>query len=114
MSVAGALRAHRTHEPSTRRIGILFMIGSACFALASLPGSSSVSAAVARRIARLNLVGSIFFGISAVAGIWVAQTSAQLDASLARGGTLVGALCFFYASYLLVARDPATGTAEAT
>jgi hypothetical protein len=181
-----------------RRIGVLFMIGSACFAVASLPGASSLSHAVvgvtyfigslffttaafeqlrtargrgtqvgaaaiqfigtlyfnvttftgmsdslsarqadllvwspdafgsvcflvssvlaeiavwgplvpARRSASLNLVGSVAFGISAVAAVVIPDTDELLNAALATSMTLVGALCFFWAARVLVKPPP--------
>jgi hypothetical protein len=194
---AAALSAG-TAQGDARRIGILFMIGSACFAVASLPGASSVSdkavgvvyfvgsifftaaaseqlrvargegtevwsaavqfagtlffnvttffgmyhhfsthtsnllvwspdafgsvcflvssvlaelavlhaALVVRRSATLNLIGSIAFGLSAVAGYVVPDTSELLNAALATSMTLVGALCFLWAARILVKPPP--------
>jgi hypothetical protein len=45
-----------------RRIGVLSMIGSACFAVASLPAASSVSD---RAVGLTYFVGSIFFTTAA-------------------------------------------------
>jgi hypothetical protein len=201
LSAATALRArrHRSAESATTRIGWLFILGSACFALASLPGASSLSDdavgvvyfvgsiffttaaleqlrtsdrndrsdlwsalvqlagtflfnintfdamsdrlstrqqdllvwtpdaigsvcflvastialvavwreaffAPARRIARLNMVGSLAFGASALAGFVLPETGELADATIARSMTLLGALCFLWAASLLVRR----------
>ncbi len=198
MSAASAIREinRRAGDASTRRIGLLFMIGSACFALASLPGASSVAPklvgptyflgslfftsaafeqlrttergdrldlyasliqfvgtlffnvstfdgmldslsaqqedlliwvpdaagsvcflvasaiamagvwrepffAPARRVARLNLVGSVAFGASAIAAWVVPDTGDLLDATVATSMTLLGALCFFAGASVL-------------
>jgi hypothetical protein len=185
-------------QGDARRIGVLFMIGSACFAVASLPGASSISDKVVgvvyfvgslfftvaafeqlrvargentevwaagiqfagtlffnvttffgmyhhfathtsnllvwspdafgsvcflassglaeiavlhavlqvRRSATLNLIGSIAFGISAVAGYTVPDTDELLNAALATSMTLVGALCFLWAARILVKPPP--------
>jgi hypothetical protein len=201
VSAATALRArrHRAGESATERIGWLFIVGSACFALASLPGASSLSDdavgvvyfmgsiffttaaleqlrtcdwtdrgdlwsalvqfagtllfnvntfdamsdrlstrqqdllvwapdaigsvcfliasgialvavwrdaffAPARRIARLNMIGSVAFGASALAAFVLPATDELLDATIARSMTLLGALCFLWAASLLVRR----------
>ena len=53
-------------------------------------------------IAALNLLGSIFFGLSAVGAYVVPETSELLDAALANGGTFLGALAFLVGAYLLL------------
>ncbi len=207
MSAAGAaVISARAAERDQRRIGVLFMIGSACFALASLPAASKLSDTavgvtyfvgsiffttaafeqlrtargvrlevwaaivqfggtlwfnvdtflamsdrieeagataenllvwtpdaagsicflissafaaraarsedrVSRRIADLNLVGSVFFGFSAIAAYVVPDTGDLLDVSLATSGTLLGAVCFFWAAALLVPRHRARDAA---
>jgi hypothetical protein len=195
MSAAAATRSARTGEASTARIARLFMIGSACFAVASLPGmprltdrgvaityaagsvfftmaaleqlrtsrparldrwSSAVqlagtilfnvstfiavderldphsvdylvwapdaigsacflvssglaSAAVwsqradrrTRLVADLNLAGSVAFGWSALASYVIPDTGQVANAAAASSGTLIGAVCFFVAAWLL-------------
>ncbi len=51
------------------------------------------------------MVGSIFFMISALAAFVVPDTGDLLDAALANSGTLLGALCFFWAARLLITDD---------
>jgi len=61
MSAAAALRArsaHDSHAADNRRIGILFAIGAALFAIASVPGASSISR---EADAITYFLGSIFF-----------------------------------------------------
>jgi hypothetical protein len=199
VSAAGALRIGRAEPGPNRRIGRLFMVGSACFALASVPGASSLSdkatgavyfvgsifftAAAAeqlrttmesdrpdliaswvqlagtilfnlstynalddrlsdrsvdlvvwspdalgsicfliasgigawavrragrraRWIGGLNLGGSVAFGISAIAAAIVPNTGEAVNAAAATSWTLVGALGFLVAAYLLVPREP--------
>ena len=50
----------------------------------------------------LNMVGSIFFMISALAAFVVPDTGDLLDASLANSGTFLGAVCFFWGARLLL------------
>ena len=46
------------------------------------------------RIAAINLLGSILFGVSAIAGYVVPATGDLLDAALDTSGTFWGAVCF--------------------
>jgi hypothetical protein len=200
VSAAGALRIGRAEPGPNRRIGRLFMVGAACFAIASIPGASSLSdkatgaiyflgsifftAAAAeqlrttqesdrpdliaswvqlagtimfnlntynalddrlsdrsfdlvvwtpdaigsicflvasgiaayavrhanrraRWIGGLNLAGSVAFGISAIAAAIVPDTDKAIDAAAATSWTLVGALCFLVAAFMLVPRKGA-------
>ena len=56
-------------------------------------------------IAVINMVGSIFFMVSALAAFVVPDTGTLLDAALANSGTLLGALCFLWAARLLITDD---------
>lgn len=54
------------------------------------------------QIAALNMLGSIFFGISAIAG-WIVPSSGDLlDAALDTSGTFWGAICFLIGAALLL------------
>jgi hypothetical protein len=53
-------------------------------------------------IAGLNLGGSIAFGVSAIAAFEVPRSGSLLDASAVNSATLIGALLFFAAAFLLV------------
>jgi hypothetical protein len=57
-------------QGDARRIGILFMAGSACFAVASLPGSSSVSD---KLVGVVYFAGSILFTTAAFEQLRVAR-----------------------------------------
>ena len=82
--------------------------GSVCFLASSVLAELAVlhAALVVRRSATLNLIGSIAFGISAVAAYVVPDTSELLNAALATSMTLVGALCFLWAARILVKPPP--------
>ncbi len=54
------------------------------------------------RIGALNLVGSIFFGLSAIGAYVVPSTGELLNAALANGGTFLGAICFLTGAALLI------------
>jgi len=50
----------------------------------------------------INLLGSVFFMISAIAAFVVPSTDELLDASIANSGTFLGAVCFLAGAYLLL------------
>ena len=87
--------------------------GSVCFLVASAVALEAVWRMRDRRtrsIAGLNMLGSIAFGASAVAALVIPASHAPANSAAAAAFTLVGALCFFVAAYLLVPRE-ATATA---
>ncbi|ORI24331.1 hypothetical protein [Rhodococcus sp. 1168] len=51
--------------------------------------------------AQINLIGCVAFGVSAVAA-FVTPDGTTVDSTLANSGTFVGALCFFFASFLFL------------
>ena len=50
---------------------------------------------------QINLIGCVAFGVSAVAA-FVTPDGVTVDSTLANTGTFVGALCFFFASFLVL------------
>src|SRR5262245_34371116 len=78
---AGAARG------DARRIGVLFMVGSACFALASLPGAPSLDDKV---VGITYFVGSLFFTTAAFEQLRCAQGEGNelRAASIQFAGTL--------------------------
>ena len=50
----------------------------------------------------LNMIGSIAFGVSAVASYVVVDSGLLRNAERANAGTFVGALCFFLGALLLL------------
>jgi len=76
--------------------------GSACFLVSSaLAVPEARGHNIATRIAVENLVGSVAFGLSAIASYVVPNTDQAVNASLATSGTLIGAILFFRAAQLL-------------
>jgi len=53
-------------------------------------------------IAALNMVGSVFFGISAVGAYVVPDTDEVLNSAWANGGTFLGAVCFLVGAWLVI------------
>jgi hypothetical protein len=89
---AGAARG------DARRIGILFMIGSGCFAVASLPGASSVSD---KAVGVIYFVGSLFFTTAASEQLRTArgEGNAVRAAAVQFAGTLFFNVSTFAAMY---------------
>ena len=89
-------------------------LGSVCFLVASYLACVAVSGLSARpqrsrdsAIATLNLVGSIAFGIAAVASYVVPSSGNALDLAWANLFTALGGVCFLAGSVLLLPRRPA-------
>jgi hypothetical protein len=110
-----ALDAHLTAKQSDLVVWTPDALGSICFLVASQlayaeAGHAWVSwrpADAGWRIAALNMLGSIFFGISAIAGWVQPSTGDLLDAALDTSGTFWGAVCFFVGAALLLRADTA-------
>ena len=81
-----------------RRIGILFMVGSACFAVASLPGASTVSD---RAVGVVYFIGSGFFTSAAFEQLRVArgEGKAVWAAGIQFGGTISFNVTTFFGMY---------------
>lgn len=79
------------------------VFGSICFLVASVAALVPVDHRPGRdrRIASVNLLGSIAFGFSAI-GAFTLGTGTLLNARLANGGTFVGALCFLLGGVALI------------
>ncbi len=85
--------------------------GSVCFLVASELALASVCGArwVCRRrgarewrIAALNMVGSVAFGVAAVTSLVEPSTSEPVSAAIANAGTTSGALCFLAGALLML------------
>jgi hypothetical protein len=81
--------------------------GSICFLVASGVAVAAVRHIADHRtrwIAGLNLLGSVAFGVSAVAALIVRGSHTPLNSAAAASFTLLGAICFLVAAYMLVPR----------
>lgn len=81
---------------------IAFMVSSLIYLHEARRQFPSVWRIIPWRITLINLTGSVFFQISALATVMV---SSEINARLAyigNLGTFLGALCFFYASLLMI------------
>jgi hypothetical protein len=110
VSTAHALITNLSAKQSNQQIWRPDAFGSICFLVAS----ELAFIAVGRHwiswmprlkdwwIAALNMVGSIAFGVSAVASYVIVETDVVRNAALANLGTFVGALCFLAGAVLLL------------
>lgn len=115
ISTYAALDEHLNIRSSNFLVWTPNAIGSLCFLIASGVAIEAVRRAraagddevTARPIAAINMAGSVAFGISAIAAIVLPGTGGALDADAAASFTLIGAVCFFVAAYMLVPRRDA-------
>jgi hypothetical protein len=93
-------------------------VGSVCFLVSS--AIAYVHVARPRRtiiwwIAAVNLVGSVAFGISAVASYVVPSTGSAVNLAAANAWTAAGGLCFLVGALLLFrTREPESATGRAS
>ena len=93
------------------------VFGSICFLVSSELAYAAVCQrwfclrprSLSWRIAALNLVGSIAFGVSAVTSLIQPSTQEPVSAAIANAGTAIGALCFL-AGALMLAPEAAQAT----
>jgi predicted membrane protein len=98
--------------------------GSVCFLVASELALAGVchrwvcwdTRSHAWRIAALNLLGSVAFGVAAVTSLVEPSTSEPVSAAIANAGTTLGAVCFLAGAVMLLpgaaAPRPATWAAR--
>ena len=97
------------------------VIGSICFLVASYLAWAEVCHSLGRLKVRelswwivvLNLLGSVFFGVSAIGAYTNPDTGDVTSLRLDNGGTVAGAVCFLIAAVMLIpearaARAPST------
>ena len=96
------------------------VLGCVCFLVASGLAYAEVGGRAHRgewRIAALNLVGSVAFGISAIAAFWVPTEGSVVDLAAANAFTALGGLCFLIGALLLLpegAGESEAGVTEVT
>jgi hypothetical protein len=113
-----ALQSGLSTEQEDRLVFAPDLAGSACFLVSGLLAYGVAAGPLplhpprrdrAWRMAAVNLVGCIFFGISAIASYVVPSSGSILDLAAANWTTALGALCFFIGALMLLAhRDAKT------
>ncbi len=123
VSTANSVRVSLSAQAANQHVWRPDAIGSVCFLVASTMAWFEVChgwGAVLPRsipwwITLANLVGSVAFGVSAVASYIVPATGELRNAELTNLGTFVGAVCFFAGALLLLPERtesaPLTGSA---
>jgi hypothetical protein len=103
VSTFAALARNATVEESDRHVWRPDVYGSTLFLVASTFGLLAVSGArpLPRRIAWLNLVGSLLFMASALAS-YVLPTGELVSTRVSVVGTLLGAVCFLAGAALML------------
>jgi len=91
------------------------VLGSACFLISGVLGFLAVRHMRERdrrewRVAVVNLVGCVLFGISAIASYVVPSTGDALDLAAANWTTSLGALFFLIGAVMILARFAGAGT----
>jgi hypothetical protein len=82
------------------------VFGSICFLVSSWLAYVLVRRpSLEWRVAALNLLGSVFFGVSAAAALVQPSTSEPVSAAIANAGTTAGAVCFFAGALMLVPKS---------
>jgi hypothetical protein len=107
-----ALQTGFTVHQENLRVWSPDFFGSICFLVASWFAVEEVRAPegsrrwrwseIPWRIVWLNMIGSIFFMLSAIAAFVRPATDELLSASIANAGTFLGALCFLWGAWLLL------------
>jgi hypothetical protein len=125
VSTFAALDATLSSVEDRRRVWAPNLFGSVAFLVASALAFAGVRRPwwswrpreLAWSITWLNMVGSVAFGVSAVAARLVPGGTEVQNAALMNLGTFVGAICFLVAAVLLIpdeqASAPAGGGAQA-
>lgn len=105
-----ALNKALTTRQSNVRVWVPDALGSACFLLSSLIAFANVEHSwLSWRprdldwwIAGLNLLGSVAFGVAAIASLTRPSTGSVVNDRIAALGTAIGALCFLIGAVLLL------------
>jgi len=122
LSTFSATRADLTLQHEQRLIWAPDVLGSICFLIASWLACSEVCPRLwCRRdrslgwwISDLNLVGSVAFGVSAVAARYLTTTGVPANISLVNLGTFIGAVCFLAGAALLPVESAREASPSAT
>ncbi len=113
LNTFNAMRVGLTIKQEDLRIWTPDFVGSICFLVASWIAWQIVGGVrgkghgpnTAWWISAINMAGSVFFMLSAIAAFVVPDTGSFVDATLANSGTFLGAICFFWAAALLLPRQ---------
>lgn len=114
VNTIAALAEHLTVPEENRLVWAPDVFGSAAFLVASQLAWRAVCGRqwCVRRddpdwwSAALNYLGSVFFGLSALAAFTLPTTGEMVNITVVNVGTLLGALCFLVGAYVLLPAAP--------
>jgi hypothetical protein len=117
-----ALHANWTASQENRLVWRPDVIGSLCFLIASYLAWAEVCHGIGRLRLRdlswwvvvLNLLGSVFFGVSAIGAFTDPDTGDVTNLRWDNGGTVLGAVCFLVAAVMLIPEARSDAVADAT
>jgi len=106
---------------SNRRVWAPDALGSICFLVASELAYAEVChrwvclklRSLSWRIVTLNLLGSVAFGVAAIASLLEPASGQPISARIANGGTALGGVCFLIAALALMPEAAANERAAA-
>lgn len=110
LSTFAAMRHGLDTHQVNRRVWAPDVFGSICFLLSSELAFAEVChrwvclrpRSLSWRIVALNLLGSIAFGVAAIASLLEPSSGLPLSARVANAGTALGGVCFFVAALALM------------
>ncbi len=116
ITTIAALHEAFTTQQEIVRVWAPDALGSVCFLVASELAVLEVChrwwcrarGDVGRRIARINMIGSVFFGVSAITSFILPGTGEVIDAEATNTFTFLGAVCFGVAAWLVTREARAT------
>jgi uncharacterized membrane protein YhhN len=99
------------------RVWVPDAFGSVCFLVASACALTSVCGrrlcfrrhSRAWRIAAVNMLGSIAFGVAAIASLIEPSTSEAVSAAVENAGTAAGAVCFLAGALMMISPSSVWG-----
>lgn len=111
-TLAALIQVNGVHAVSSQVVWRPDAVGSVLFlassAIALMPESRVARHLHVRNrswlIAVLNMVGSIFFGISAIGAYVLPESNELLNSAWSNGGTFWGAICFLVGAWLVIPR----------
>lgn len=122
ITTLAAIDATLSTQQATRLVWVPDAAGSVCFLVASWFAWNEVAhgswswdpRSLGWWIAGLNMLGSIAFGISAVAAFYVPTTGDMLNTRLVNLGTAIGGACFLIGAVLLLPERTRTASSPAS
>jgi hypothetical protein len=120
LSTFAAMKHGFSTGQSNRRVWGPDALGSICFLLSSELAYAEVChrwvgfkfRSLSWRIVALNMLGSIAFGVAAVASLLEPASGEPISARIANAGTALGGLCFLIAALALMPEAAATERAD--